>query len=404
MLIQDRVFATSRAQFPRSWYTGQVTAVDLFGEMPEHFADFDLAFSCQSRHAVELAKKDVAKGAAFSDVREQAEGTNITNFQYRGAANQPGGTVYWVDTQSGELRRYENLVRNPNVNPAAYQFEGTQVVPTHETPERNPASTSGAVAPTSPATAAAPVSKPVYGMHNLSDRVALAMAQTTRYAQAGVIYAFAFEGWEMIDTPAVRAAVKEAVNKCTPLLESRGARDLSVASGPDGQYELRHVLPALLTLRDEVLTTLHDSFVAECIRTSMSIQGVAALSTVVPGARFVLDEPYLKRCTSEALLELWSDAELPPESNASDEDLRAMLLEEAPALAERGWLPRPLAVDVELEVRGCVLCGGGGTEGAAQSESPGLTVAVIGVWASCAVLLAQQLMAVDLKSRRVPEA
>jgi hypothetical protein len=153
----------------------------------------------------------------------------------------------------------------------------------------------------------------------------------------------------MGDTPAVRAAVKEVVEKCAPLLESVRPADLSVARGPEGQDERRHVLPALLTLPDEVLQTLHGSFMAECIRTSMSIQGVALLSTAVPGAGFILDEAYLKRCNHEALLELWADVGLPPEGNASDEYLRAMLLEEAPALAERGWLPRPLVSDVELE-------------------------------------------------------
>ena len=373
MLLQDRVFATSRAQFPRSWYTGKTTAADLFGELGEHFDDFDLAFGCQVRHVVELAKKDVSRGAAFSDVREQAEGTNITNFQYRSAADQPGGTVYWISTQSGELRRYENLLRNPNVNPATYQFEGAQPVATHETPAPQaaaptPAAPSPATSPAaatspsaaapSPAAAAVPEAspapqavQPVYGLHSQHDRVALALAQAPRYAQAGLIYSFTYEAWDMLDTPEARAAVKQLLEGCSGLFSSRGGVHLELGSGGDGQYELRHVLPALLALPDEVLTTLHDAYVAGCISTSISLQGVAMLSTLVPGAGFVLDEKYLRTCNHGALLELWADAGLAPESNASNDYLRAMLLEEAPALAARGWLPRPLAADVELEAR-----------------------------------------------------
>lgn len=63
------------------------------------------------------------------------------------------------------------------------------------------------------------------------------------------------------------------MEKCAPFLGSVPPADLSVANGPVGQDELRDVLPALPTLSDEVLQTSHDSFMAEGIHTSVTIQG-----------------------------------------------------------------------------------------------------------------------------------
>lgn len=57
---------------------------------------------------------------------------------------------------------------------------------------------------------------------------------------------------------------------------------------------------------------------------------------------FELSEGYLGACNHEALLEMWRSAGLPEGSNAADEYLRAMLLEEWPALKARGWMPAPL--------------------------------------------------------------
>lgn len=362
MLIQERVFETSRAQFPRSWYTGQVTAVDLFGEMPEHFADFDLAFSCQARHAVELAKKDVAKGAAFSDVREQSNGVN---FQYAEAYADQGGTVYWVNTQSGELRRYEGKTRLSNASAPTYQFEGTRVVPTHETPERTsisnspatsaaagipaPATSPGRPAAAAPAPAAPVVSAPQYPTlravaNEAFERVMSQSVGNVQMRQALYVLEALSSEYGVTRPALVQGAIKTIADASDGALIITADGDLSLPEVDEGDRKEEErvrvaALRNLLQAPAEALDLMFGMYLASELDDRLGGVLEVVVSEVVG---FELSEGYLGACNHEALLEMWQSAALPEEPNAADEYLRAMLLEEWPALKARGWMPAPL--------------------------------------------------------------
>ena len=367
-LISERVFLVSRAQFPRAWYKGKTVSADLFGELGEHFADFDEALGCQVRHAVALAKKDVEKGAPCAEVREGPEAQ-----LYRYIDSPDGGPVYWVNSTTGDLKRYENKRLRTGYDPGEYYFERARAVPTHETavsapfpaPASAPATPTPQSAPEAPqryeAVAPAkpsvpPRDYPTYPDPYLvgrwgTDQALLQAAASPQFLHALVILDALDDGWSF---PAPAHAA------CRVLAEaSAGALRLDVQGDlclpedptdldvPETLAQLRAALRALEAAPAEALATVFTFRVLSGLRPDLTEETRDVLAARQP---FVLTEAYLKACNHEALLAMWADAGLPEEPNAGDEYLRAMLLEEATVLAARGWLPLPLAREAAVRL------------------------------------------------------
>ncbi|KQR37791.1 ParB/RepB/Spo0J family partition protein [Deinococcus sp. Leaf326] len=358
-LISERVFLVSRAQFPRAWYKGKTVSADLFGELAEHFADFDEALGCQVRHAVALARKDVEKGALCAEVRE---GPELQLYKYIDSPD--GGPVYWVNSTTGDLKRYENKRLRTGYEPSEYYFERAKAVSPHETPApalapasapSTPASTPEApkkYEAVSPAQATVPTRDyPTYPDPYLvsrwgTDQALLQAAATPQFLHALVILDALDDGWSF-PIPA-RAACRVLAEASGGALVLNAQEDLALPEDPSDmdvpeiQAQLRAALQALEAAPADALATVFTFRVIEGLRPSLNEE---TRDLLVERQPFVLTESYLKACNHEALLEMWTSAGLPEEPNAGDEYFRAMLLEEAPALAARGWLPLPLVRD-----------------------------------------------------------
>ena len=341
LLIHEAVFPTGRAQFPRTWYAGTVTAADLFGDMPERFDDFDLAMSLQVKHAVAQAQEDVKNGAVFADV---TEGPETQLWRYVKATQGDSGVVYAVNTRTGELARHTGYLINPSYPAPQYRFEAPRRAAAHETPGQ-PAKP----APERPAAAQAPAASqatpavsgtPRYTPHSLTSHVAVQLSTVPAAALAALIYAYAYEVWGYLETEASRVAAQELVRLTGGMFCVNG-QSLTVGSGDEGQFELHHVLPALLAAPEQVLLDVWQGLAASMIETALDADSAGHL--IQSGqAGWTLTETYLAGCNTLALHEIWDDAEMGDRANTADEYLRAMLLEEAPKLAERHFLPRPL--------------------------------------------------------------
>lgn len=360
-LISERVFLVSRAQFPRAWYKGKTVSADLFGELGEHFADFDEALGCQVRHAVALAKKDVEKGAPCAEVREGPEAQ-----LYSYIDSPDGGPVYWVNSTTGDLKRYENKRLRTGYDPGEYYFERARVVSTHETPASAPVPAPAsapatptpqpapeapqryeAVAPAKPSVP--PRDSPTYPDPYLvgrwgTDQALLQAAASPQFLHALVILDALDDGWSFPAPAHAACRVLAEASDGALRLDVQGdlclPEDPTDLDVPETLAQLRAALRALEAAPAEALATVFTFRVLSGLRPDLTEETREVLVERQP---FVLTEVYLKACNHEALLEMWASAGLPEEPNAGDEYLRAMLLEEATVLAARGWLPLPLA-------------------------------------------------------------
>ncbi len=208
-LIHDTTFPTSRAQFPRTWYTGTVMAADLSGDLPERFDDRDQAMALQVKHAVALAQEDVRQGAVFADVREDPE-TQLWRYQ-KAEGSVDSGVVYNVNSKTGELTRHPGYLTQAQYMAPNYRFEAPRPSPTHETPHRpaGSAATPSAAAPAASSAAAPAPARPRYALHNLTQDVAAQFAALPTAGLAALIYAYAYEGWGYLETAASRTAAEE---------------------------------------------------------------------------------------------------------------------------------------------------------------------------------------------------
>ncbi|MFN4252697.1 ParB/RepB/Spo0J family partition protein [Deinococcus sp.] len=338
LLIHDAVFPTSRAQFPRTWYAGTVTAADLFGDMPERFDDFDLAMSLQVKHAVAQAQEDVKNGAVFADV---TEGPETQLWRYVKAGQGDSGVVYTVNTRTGELARHTGYLINPSYPAPQYRFEAPRRASPHETPDQlaGPASERPAAAQTPAASQPTPAvsGTPRYTPYGLTSHVATQLSAVPTAGLAALIYACTYDGQGYLETEASRTAAQELVRLTGGLMEIERGHHLKVGV----QYGLHHVLPALLAAPEQVLLDVWQGLAASMIEIALDADSAGHL--IQSGqAGWTLTETYLAGCNTFALHEIWDDAGLGDRANTTDESLRAMLLDEAPKLAERHFLPRPL--------------------------------------------------------------
>lgn len=344
-LIHNAVFPTSRAQFPRAWYTGTITAADLFGDMPERFDDFDQAISLQVKHAVAQAQEDVKNGAVFADV---VEGPEVQLWRYAKAAQGDSGVVYVVNTRTGELTRHTGYLISPSYPAPQYRFEAPRPAPTHETAATGSGQPATAAATTPARPATTPAARPRYAQYNLQAHVGRHLIMQPTVALAALVFSFAYEGWGYLETEASVKAAAELVRLTDGLLETQGT-ELTVAVDDDqNQHRLHVVLPALLAAPEQLLRDVFDGMTASMIEASLDTESAGRLVTSGQ-ASWSLTETYLKGCDTLALQEIWDDAGLGDRANTSGEYLRSMLLEEAPALTARGFLPRPLRPDGDAQ-------------------------------------------------------
>lgn len=349
--IMQHVFPTAHAQFPRAWYTGDVLAADLFGDMPEVFTDFDQAMACQERHAVALAQKDVSHGAAFADVEIRAEAT-LWKYQQQGGT----GIFYWINAANGELKRYETLglpTHSAYTEPK-HRFLGPAPVPVHETPAQG-SSSQGNSAPTpssapAPTTGTAPAATPAapapvrprypfVGQEAMRGRAREAMLDA-KLRHAAYVYAAIYEEWGLGHL----ALGQELAERLDGLVrcDDEGEPIFAAVQDGDDAPEMVTMLPPLLALPDDLLSRLADQYVINTTTDSLDLASLTSVAQTNPATAFVLTEAFVEGCNHEALCELWDDADLGDRANTTDGYLRSVLLEEAPRLQMAGFLPRPL--------------------------------------------------------------
>jgi hypothetical protein len=162
------------------------------------------------------------------------------------------------------------------------------------------------------------------------------------------VYTSLHECWGMLDHPSSHEAALTAVQLMDGVLVPDKETLLAIGNYP-GQgterYTAAEVVRALLGLPDALLAALHR---AHCLEYAKDIFGLSLLSLLqgLPDAPVpVMDDAFLQACNPAALDEIWDAAELGSRENTSPDYLRAMLLEAAPALAARGFLPRNWQVE-----------------------------------------------------------
>ncbi len=110
------------------------------------------------------------------------------------------------------------------------------------------------------------------------------------------------------------------------------------------------MLPALLAAPEQVLLDVWQGMTASMIESALDLNSAGHL-VQSRHAEWTLTEAYLAACDTLALHEIWDDTEMGDRANTTDEYLRSVLLEEAPKLAARQFLPRILRPD---DVEGAV--------------------------------------------------
>ncbi|MVN88748.1 ParB/RepB/Spo0J family partition protein [Deinococcus sp. HMF7620] len=343
--IMQHVMPTSAAQFPRSWYTGEIQAADLFGDMPEVFSDFGQAMACQERHAVALAEKDVARGAAFADVEVRAE---ATLWKYQEGSGT--GTFYWINALSGELKRYERLglPNHTQYSAPKHRFLAPIPVPVHETPKSaspqagtpniNSASTLSSSSTAAAAPSAPGLAQPRYPQVTCKSRARQALLDAS-LRRAAYVYTALIKEWSLDNVTLVQDVVEllDGLVRC----DAGELKFVAVEDGGDTP-ELAAMLPPLMALPEDLLGRLHDQYVANTIVDSLDSEALTSISQANPATAFQLTKEFLEACNHEALCELWDDAGMGDRSNTSDGYLRSVLLEEASRLLLTGFLPQPL--------------------------------------------------------------
>ncbi|MFW8627647.1 ParB/RepB/Spo0J family partition protein [Deinococcus sp. ME38] len=350
--IMQHVFPTAHAQFPRAWYTGDLLAADLFGDMPEVFSDFHLAMECQERHAVALAQKDVSRGATFVDVEIRAEAT-LWKYQQQGGT----GIFYWINAANGELKRYEHLGLSTHsaYTEPKHRFLAPAPVPVHETPQQSTSpqasssqgSASTPSGPPVPTTGTAPVAAPALarprypyvGQEVMRGRAREAMLDT-KLRHAAYVYTAIYEEWGLGHL----ALGQELAERLDGLVrcDNEGEPIFAAVQDGDDAPEMAAMLPPLLALPDDLLSRLADQYVINTTTDSLDLASLTSVAQTNPATAFVLTETFVEGCNHEALCELWDDADLGDRANTTDGYLRSVLLEEAPRLQMAGFLPRPL--------------------------------------------------------------
>lgn len=323
-------FLVKHAQFPPTWYTGGVVQDDLFGDVEPYFLDPQQAMECQLKHARHLAEKDVEKGATFADVV-----LGVSKWRYGEGGT---GVVYNINEHTGKLERWENM-RPPIYTDVTVEFRAGKVDPEEEAGQKT--------MPTRPAAAMreqAELNIPRYGQVVTDD---LREASLTRLcsdpALTHALYIYGSADYNLTLNPRSQEQ-KDAVLEF--LSEGEGFFELDddrLIPGNKGSH-LRDVLPFLLSQPAERLALVMQVLLLGQVDDVMLEEDWVAFGQQT-GQPFTLTAEYLEDCNDRAVVELWDDAEMGSRANTTPEYLRSMLLEEAPALAARGFLPRPLRGD-----------------------------------------------------------
>lgn len=329
-------FLVKHRQFPPSWYTGGVAEADLFDDIEPYFLDPQQAMECQLRHARALADKDVQKGAAFAEVAMDAQPWHFSSGT---------GVVYSIHRHTGELVRWED--KGPRHG--YYSGKSEYTAGSLEASARPVPASAARPTPEGPAAKALPPT-PIYPWgHQLTD---LQRAQATDLATRDATYRLAAYVLVEIDnesavalSPAFSEAVEALIGQAGGALEW-GDSGLTLA-GEDDERDYAGALAALRALPAPHLEALAAGFMA-AYAMGWSPDDASGVILAAAGP-FVITAAYLQGCNSLALAELWDDAQMGPREHTTDEYLRALLLEEAPALAARGFLPRPMRRQREVE-------------------------------------------------------
>lgn len=339
-------FLVKHRQFPPSWYTGGVAEADLFEDVEPYFLDPQQAMECQLRHARALADKDVQKGASFAEVAVSAQ---RWHYQHSGT-----GVVYSINKNTGELERWQDIgPRQPYYQGAKSEYVAGDPAASAQPGMTSPASPSGGpgavhlpVRPAPPAVAAYPSGRVLADLE--SDRVGCAALADAAFRKAAYLLAKVGDEQILVRSPEVDAALTLIAHHSAGALEHvEGRLDLAPVVDDDPAV-LQRCLTALAGIAHSVLDTVCAAYMAGEVL-AYADHGDLGEALVSAAGPFVITEAYLQACNSLALAELWDDAGLGDRTDLSDETLRLGLLGEAPALAARGFLPRPMrrAHDVE---------------------------------------------------------
>ncbi|OWL99052.1 hypothetical protein CBQ26_00905 [Deinococcus indicus] len=337
--LPNNLFLVRHRQFPPAWYTGGVVEADLFDDVEPYFQDPAQAMECQLRHARVLADQDVAGGAAFAEV--------VLNAMRHHYGENGNGVVYSVKN-GGEMERWENIgarrswsplpdggysVKNPTPDSSVPSSSGTQGAATQPG-----AAQTSAVQADRPAVPRYPAP---WSLEDIRIDAALTGPDRRRRLQAAYILDSMLDREVPHITPELTSAADRLELLFSTHLKRNGDGWTLSAEPKDETAELAvatEILRLLLTLTSADLDTLFYGY----FHRELSFSNTAAPTALGNLDPFTLTEGFMGGCDTLALQEIWDDAGLGDRANTTDEYLRSMLLEEAPTLAARGFLPRPL--------------------------------------------------------------
>lgn len=329
--VGNYLFQVKHAQFPRNWYTGGVSADDLFGDVPQHFLDPKQALELQLKHAKYLADKDVEKGAPFADVLFGMFSEHL----YSGKGQ---GVAYAINVTTGEMKRYEGLgPRHVWAKKPEYTAQGRDIHATTDEPVQTYGK--GELQFQGPKQViSGRYQSPAKVAQTLSLEFFTEIVEPNRHLfNAMYIADSLIQEYHCTDLPGVAQAMAQVDD----------LRVLDEDGRPLDEYTPETLIEALMTLEPDALTVLVQGFMVNQIEAGFMSN--AQLTARIVGRYhrpFKLTDEYLKDCDTAALEEIWDDAGMGDRENTTPQYLRAMLLEEADRLASEGFLPRPLRPEV----------------------------------------------------------
>lgn len=325
--LSSQLFQVKHAQFPRIWYTGEVSAEDLFGDVPQHFLDSKQALELQLKHARHLADKDVERGAPFADVILGP----FSDYLY---SKDGEGVAYAINATTGEMKRYESLgPRHPWAKAPDYRAQGKDAHATTDEPTKTYGK--GELKFQGPAQATlARYPAPGKVAQALTLDFFTEIVEPNRHLfNAMYIADSLMQEYHCTDLPGVAQAMAQVDD----------LRVLDEDGHPLDEYTPETLIEALMTLEPDALTVIVQGFMVNQIEAGFLASAQEAARIVGRYHRpFKLTAEYLEACNDLALEEIWDDAGMGDRESTTPQYLRAMLLEEADRLASEGFLPRPL--------------------------------------------------------------
>lgn len=321
--LGTKLFQVADAQFPPTWYTGKLSEEDLFGDVPRHFLDAAQALELQIKHAQALAAKDVKNGASFADVKV---GGMFCNWHYEGEGT---GVAYTIESTTGKMTRNDHLgPRKPWVK-VDHSVQGDtkhEALPSGgpQAPAPQPVKTTGYPS--------------VHGTADtlLADLLIDSAVSNEHLFNALFVADSLTQEFPLFALPSANQAMQLVMD-----LNVIDADD-NVESGVTPTELVRH----LLTLPEDAVKVLAQGYMAGSLSNGICANAHETLKLATEHHKpFHLTADYLKACDDQAIKEIWDDAEMGDREITKPAHLRKKLLEEAPRLAEKGFLPRPLRAE-----------------------------------------------------------